>query len=232
MPHLIRVCAGVSAAAIAVALGFAFWPQFDRSLAGSRTAVEKPVFVVRATPVKLAAAVPSPAAAPAPAAAAEAPAPAVPPAATAATTTVVTPTAPAAPTQADPALTKLAMALRANGAGQPSATPDLGATRGLALASAGAPAASDEARRLCAQGLVALAQGSIASARAYLQRAADAGDARALLALGETYDPVTLARIGVLGLKGDAARARDYYAQALAAGLSIARERMAALSGP
>lgn len=230
MPHLIRICAGVSAAALAVALGFAFWPQFDRSLAGSRTAVEKPVFVVRATPVKLAAAVPSPAA-PAPVAA---PAPAAAPAASAAatTTTVVASTTSVTAAQADPALTKLAMALRANGASPPSATSDVGATRGFALASPGAPAASEEARRLCAQGLVALAQGSIASARAYLQRAADAGDARALLALGETYDPVTLARIGVLGLKGDAARARDYYAQALAAGLSVARERMAALNAP
>jgi TPR repeat protein len=230
MAHLIRICGGVSAAALAVALGFAFWPQFDRSLAGSRTAVEKPVFVVRATPVKLAAAVPPPAAEPAPIAAPAAAPPAG--AAAAGTITKVAPTPPAAPAQADPALTKLAMALRANGTGQPPSPSDLGATRGLALASSGAPAASEEARRLCAQGLVALAQGSIASARAYLQRAADAGDARALLALGETYDPVTLARIGVLGLKGDAARARDYYAQALAAGLSIARERMAALNAP
>jgi hypothetical protein len=225
MSHLIRIGAGVSATALAIALGFAFWPQFDRSLAGARAPVEKPVFVVRATPVKLAAAIASPmtqVSTPAPVAATPA----------ASTTTIVAQaTAPAA-AQADPALTKLALALRSNGSTQPAATPELGTTRGFVLASSGTPAASEEARRLCAQGLVALAQGSIASARAYLQRAVEAGDARALLALGETYDPVTLARIGVRGLKGDAARARDYYAQALAAGLSVARERMAALNAP
>lgn len=226
MSHLIRICAGVSAAAVAVALGFAFWPQFDKSLASGRAPVEKPVFVVHATPVKLAAAVASPAAVtPAPTAIeARAAAPAT-------STTTVAPEAAPAAAQTDPALTKLAMALRANGATQPAAS-ELGATRGLSLGSPSSASASDEARRLCAQGLVALAQGSIASARAYLQRAAEAGDARALLALGETYDPVALARIGARGLKGDAARARDYYAQALAAGVSVARERMAALNAP
>ena len=122
------------------------------------------------------------------------------------------------------------MALRAKAEGQPATTPELGATRGLTISSSNAPPASEEARRFCAQGLVALAQGYIAEARAFLQRAAEAGDARALLALGETYDPTTLARIGARGIKGDAARARDYYSQALAAGLSDARERMAALA--
>lgn len=220
MSHMIRIGAGVSAAALAIALGFAFWPQFDKSLAGARTAVERPVFVLRATPVKLAAAVPQPAA-PAPAAA-----PPSPPAA--ANVTTVAQTAPTA--QTDPALGKLAMALRASASSAQAPTSELGAARGLTLASTGSAGVSDEARRLCAQGLVDLAQGDIAGARAYLQRAADAGDARALLALGETYDPVTLARIGARGIKGDAARARAYYSQALAAGLSDARERMAALN--
>ena len=48
------------------------------------------------------------------------------------------------------------------------------------------------------------------------------------MVLGETYDPASLARMGVLGIKGDAAKARDYYAKALAAGMGAARERMAA----
>ncbi len=215
MTHMIKIGAGASAAALAVALGFTFWTQFDRSLAGGRIAVEKPVFVLRTTPVKLATAAPPAAPAPAP---------------TAATTTIVAGTPPA--TQNDPALSKLALALRANASAQPAATPELGAARGLVAPSSGPPAANEAARRLCAQGLVALAEGDIAGARAYLQRAAEAGDARALLALGETYDPVTLARIGALGIRGDAARARDYYSQALAAGLADARERMAALNAP
>src|SRR5260370_5234921 len=47
----------------------------------------------------------------------------------------------------------------------------------------------DEARRLCAEGLVAFANGDIAAARGFLVRPAEAGDARALMALGDTYDP-------------------------------------------
>jgi hypothetical protein len=52
------------------------------------------------------------------------------------------------------------------------------------------------------------------------------------MALGASYDPASLARMGARGLKGDAATARVYYARALAAGMGAARERMAALDGP
>jgi hypothetical protein len=88
----------------------------------------------------------------------------------------------------------------------------------------------DDARLLCAQGLVAFAEGDIATARAFLQRAAEAGDARALMALGDTYDPTTLTRLGAAGLKGDEATARSYYSRALAAGVGGARERIANLA--
>ncbi len=118
------------------------------------------------------------------------------------------------------AVDKLALALRG---GPQAATPDAGSPTSAADASA-----NDRALRLRAQGLVALAGGDVAAARAFLERAAEAGDARALLVLGDTYDPATLARMGAVGLKGDAARARDYYARALSAGVSAARDRMAA----
>jgi hypothetical protein len=88
----------------------------------------------------------------------------------------------------------------------------------------------DDARRLCAEGLVAFARGDIAAARAFLQRAFEGGDARALMALGDTYDPTTLARLGAVGIKGDEATARSYYSRALAAGVRGARERIAALA--
>jgi TPR repeat protein len=88
----------------------------------------------------------------------------------------------------------------------------------------------DEARRLCAEGLAAFAKGDIATARAFFVNAAAAGDVRALVALGDTYDPGTLNRLGVVGLKGDEGRARDYYARAIAAGASGARERLASLA--
>jgi TPR repeat protein len=223
MSHLIRIGAGVSAAAIAIALGIAFWPQFDRSLANGRAAVEKPVFVVPAAPVKLEAAVARPA--PQSASSSEAsPAPAAPTAMSAATST---------DGGGDAALSKLALALRASVTPPASATPaDL--VRGFTVAPMNSSQTqnNDTARRLCAEGLVALAQGDIAGARAFLERAAEAGDPRALLALGETYDPAALARFGARGLRGDATRARDYYSQALAAGVGDARERMAALSSP
>ena len=79
------------------------------------------------------------------------------------------------------AIGKLATALRE----QPSA---------LREHEAGGPSATlaipiDEARRLCAEGLVAFAQGDIATARAFFVSAAEAGDPRALVALGDTFDP-------------------------------------------
>ena len=120
------------------------------------------------------------------------------------------------------AIGKLATALRE----QPTAL------RGQQAGGPGAALAIpiDEARRLCAEGLVAFAKGDIATARAFFVGAAEAGDPRALVALGDTFDPATLTRLGVVGLKGDGAKARDYYARALAAGASGARERLASLA--
>jgi TPR repeat protein len=234
MSHMIRIGAGVSAAALAIALGIAFWPQIDRSMANGRVAVEKPIFVVPATPVKLEAAVArpqAPAAAPPVAAAAVAAAAPTPQTATTAPAAGVTVVPGSQPSEDDAPLAKLAMAFRTNGsATQP--TSAFGVTRGLTITPTNPPHASEDARRLCAQGLVALAKGYIAGARAYLERAAEAGDARALLALGETYDPAALARLGAKGVKGDPARARDYYSQALAAGVGDAREHMAAITSP
>jgi hypothetical protein len=119
------------------------------------------------------------------------------------------------------AISKLATALREQPVDQ-QAVGSLGATM-LAIP-------IDEARRLCAEGLVAFAKGDIATARAFFVSAAAAGDARALVALGDTFDPATLGRLGVVGLKGDEAKARDYYARAAAAGATGARERIAALA--
>ncbi len=118
------------------------------------------------------------------------------------------------------AISKLATALREQPAAQ-QAPDGPGATLAIPI---------DEARRLCAEGLAAFAKGDIATARAFFVSAAAAGDARALVALGDTFDPATLGRLGVVGLKGDEAKARDYYARALAAGATGAKERMAALA--
>ena len=134
--------------------------------------------------------------------------------------------APAEPVGDKNGLVKLAAALRSDPAPPSSATP-LG--RGLAEAALKTGAPSEQAARFFALGLVALADGDVAAARAFLDRAADEGDTRALMVLGDTYDPATLTRLGAVGIRGDAARARDYYARALAAGVAAARQRIAAL---
>jgi len=118
-------------------------------------------------------------------------------------------------------ISKLATALREQPAALHQAPDGPGATLAIPI---------DEARRLCAEGLAAFAKGDIATARAFFVNAAAAGDARALVALGDTFDPATLGRLGVVGLKGDEAKARDYYTRALAAGATGAKERMAALA--
>jgi hypothetical protein len=204
MPNLIGLGAGASAGALAVALGLAFWPQLENAALPGKSVVSQPVFVAGSAQAK-------------PHAAAETAAP--------------TPISTAAADDDATAKAKLAMALQANPpkAQVPVSQP---ATRSMTLAAGATPQASESARRLCAQGLIALAAGDIVGARLYLERAADSGDVRAFMVLGETYDPASLARMGVLGIKGDAARARDYYAKALAAGMGAARERMAALEAP
>ena len=122
----------------------------------------------------------------------------------------------AVPGRPKEAMSRLANALR-------GPSPDGGPIASLSIP-------IDDGRRLCAEGLVAFANGDIAAARAFLKRAAEAGDARALVALGDTYDPATLTRLGAVGLKGDEAAARNYYSRALAAGVGGARERIAALA--
>jgi len=203
MSRLIQIGAGVGAVAIAVVLGVALLPQLQEAARAGKQAVAKPVFV-----------------------------PAPPAAATAAV-------APGEPAK-EAALVKLAEALRVApvpgaAASPPSRSLSYTSVENTKSASASLPAVaaaapvSEEARQHCAQGLVAFASGDIGAARALLLRAADEGDSRALMALGETWEPTTLASLGAVGAKGDPARARDYYNKALAAGVGAARERLAAL---
>jgi hypothetical protein len=71
-----------------------------------------------------------------------------------------------------------------------------------------------------------VAQGDIAAARLMLARAAEAGDARSALALGATYDPDVLRKLGVLGVAADAAQARAWYAKAAEYGSGEATRRL------
>ncbi len=68
--------------------------------------------------------------------------------------------------------------------------------------------------------------GDIASARLVLARAARAGDAAALYALAETYDPRVLVKLRVQGMQGEPDTARNLYQRALDRGVEEARQRL------
>jgi TPR repeat protein len=71
-----------------------------------------------------------------------------------------------------------------------------------------------------------IANGDLAAARLVLQRAADANDAEAALALAATYDPVVLRELKVYGFTADAAMARAWYQRARELGSAAALKRL------
>jgi hypothetical protein len=88
---------------------------------------------------------------------------------------------------------------------------------------------SPEATKLIARASTLLTQGNIGAARIVLERAVEAGSARASFALAETYDPNILASWGTYGTRGDASKARELYAKATAGGIREAKDRINAL---
>jgi len=83
--------------------------------------------------------------------------------------------------------------------------------------------------RLVARAEELLGKGDVSGARLLLERALASGHARAAFLLAETFDPNALSRLGALGLRGDAGKAREFYARAQALGLAQAGERLEAL---
>jgi len=69
----------------------------------------------------------------------------------------------------------------------------------------------------------------VSGARLLLERVLASGHARGAFLLAETFDPNVLSKLGTLGLKGDAAKAREFYRQAQTLGMAQARERLEAL---
>jgi hypothetical protein len=55
------------------------------------------------------------------------------------------------------------------------------------------------------------------------------GSAKASFALAETYDPRILSSWGTYGTRGDAAKAREFYAKATVGGIQEAKDRLNAL---
>ena len=68
------------------------------------------------------------------------------------------------------------------------------------------------------------------AARTVLQRAAAAGDATAAIALGATYDPLVLRKLGVLGMGADLDKARSWYQKAERLGSPEAARRLELLA--
>jgi hypothetical protein len=62
-----------------------------------------------------------------------------------------------------------------------------------------------------------------------LERVVETGSPRASFALAETYDPAILAAWGAYGTRGDATKAREFYAKAHAGGIEEAKDRFNAL---
>ena len=84
--------------------------------------------------------------------------------------------------------------------------------------------------RLLSRGHALLEQGDVAAARLLFERAAAAGLAAAMTALGQSFDPLELQRRGVIGVKPDPVRALEWYRAANAAGDPAARDRSARLT--
>jgi hypothetical protein len=74
-----------------------------------------------------------------------------------------------------------------------------------------------------------IANGDLASARLLLQRAAEAGNANAALALGATFDPLVIQHLGAVGAEPDTARARKWYQKAVELGSTAASQQLAKL---
>jgi hypothetical protein len=88
----------------------------------------------------------------------------------------------------------------------------------------------EEIKLLMKQGEQFIAAGDVVTAQIVFQRAAEAGDVDAAVALGGTFDPVVLAKLRVVGLAADVERARTWYQKAESLGSAEATRRLAILA--
>lgn len=87
-----------------------------------------------------------------------------------------------------------------------------------------------EIAMLVSRGEDYLTNGDLASARLLLRRAAAAGSANAALALGATFDPLVIRRLGAIGAESDIERARKWYQKAVELGSTAASRQLATLA--
>ncbi|HEU5276952.1 MAG TPA: hypothetical protein VFU97_25065 [Xanthobacteraceae bacterium] len=88
----------------------------------------------------------------------------------------------------------------------------------------------EEVAVLLKQGEQFISTGDVVTARVLFERAAEAGNASGALALGATYDPAVLAKLGVRGIAPDVAKARQWYERARDLGSAEARGRLETLA--
>jgi hypothetical protein len=84
----------------------------------------------------------------------------------------------------------------------------------------------DQIELLIARSQQLVSEGDVGAARTLLQRAAEAGDARAALALGSTYDPIMLVILHARGVTADPFLARFWYRKASGFGSQEAQQRL------
>jgi hypothetical protein len=83
--------------------------------------------------------------------------------------------------------------------------------------------------KLLDRGRESIKAGNVAVAQKFFERAADRGLAEAALALGATYDPAELAKIGAVGVQANPALARKWYERARTLGAADAEARLSRL---
>jgi hypothetical protein len=90
----------------------------------------------------------------------------------------------------------------------------------------------NEIAGLLFRGRASLSDGDVALARVFLRRAAERSDPQAALALGGTYDPTELKRIGIPNFQShaDPAKAWEWYRRAADLGSAAAASRLGELS--
>jgi len=109
----------------------------------------------------------------------------------------------------------------------PQAQPPSPAPQGPPAAKGPSLSAADRqhAEGFLSRGRKLLESGDIVSARLFFRRAADAGLADGALAMGDTFDPIELRRLNAIGIRPDAAEARQWYEKARELGAGISADR-------
>jgi hypothetical protein len=88
------------------------------------------------------------------------------------------------------------------------------------------PLDRDEVNAMLVRARTFLSSGDVAAARVVLRRAARSDDPQAALALGGTYDPSVLKKLGIIAFHADPAQAREWYRKAAELGSADASLRL------